>query len=460
MSNKSIQSLMPNSDGHQFVIYGDSCSGVPNALHEKTHAKINAVVNRLLPKPDFIIFPGDEVIGLTADEAELRQQWQYWLEHEMAWLDTDKIPIYNCTGNHTTYSQMSERVFADKLKHLPRNGAPNQDSLSYFIRRGDLLLVFVHTLSSHLGGEGHVETQWLEQTLIDNADAKYKFVIGHHPVFPINGFEGNYQRTIGAEYTQRFWKILKQQAVIAYICSHILAFDTQIHDGILQICTAGAGTAHRMPEEVEYLHAIQMAIDENGLQYQVLDDQGKLRERLNWPINLPPSAQWQNLNQGEQPAPISGQYAADKLNPAIISLRISGKTTKTSSGQMQSLFSAFTDATQTAPLWVGLTGKDQQLTIMLQIQAGRSPHYWFGPKLGLDAEFDIQLLLHSGLAAGGLMFRTADNMPWTSLTSRSATGLEKLDWPKIWSLGNNSSQDLPFLGADLQISANVKEADK
>ncbi|MBL1420961.1 MAG: metallophosphoesterase, partial [Alphaproteobacteria bacterium] len=184
---------------HQFIIYGDSCSGVPNAPHEKTHAKINNIISKLLPTPEFIIFPGDEVIGLTADEAELKKQWQYWLNHEMAWLDTASISLYNSTGNHTTYSPMSERVFAEMFPHLPRNGAPNQDGLSYFIRRDDLLLVFVHTLCGNLGGEGHVETQWLEQTLKQNADAKYKLVIGHHPVFPVNGYAGNYGRTIGAE---------------------------------------------------------------------------------------------------------------------------------------------------------------------------------------------------------------------------------------------------------------------
>ena len=447
--------------GHQFILYGDSCSGVPKALHEKTHAKINNIIKTLSPPPEFIIFPGDEVIGLTTDETALRQQWQYWLNHEMAWLDQTAIPLYNCTGNHTTYSPMSERIFAEMLSHLPRNGAPNQSGLSYFIRRGDLLLVFVHTLCSHLGGEGHVETQWLDETLKQNSDAKYKLVIGHHPVFPVNGYEGNYQRTIGAEYTQKFWSILKQQGVMAYLCSHILAFDTQIHDGILQITTAGAGTAHRMPEEVEYLHAVQMAVDEKGIQYQVLDDEGTLRERLVWPINLPSSRQWQPLNQGQQVAPLTGTFAADKADPAIVSLRISGKTAKSSTGQRQTILAAFSDGDSSTPLWIGLSGKTQQVTIMLQIQAGRSPHYWFGPELGLDAKFDIQLLMHTGLAAGGIMSRTADDAPWTSLISRSATGLEKLNWPKIWSVGNDASGDLPFLGIDLAVktSVNFKEAE-
>ena len=441
---------------HQFIIYGDSCSGVPNAPHEKTHAKINNIISKLLPTPEFIIFPGDEVIGLTADEAELKKQWQYWLNHEMAWLDTASISLYNSTGNHTTYSPMSERVFAEMFPHLPRNGAPNQDGLSYFIRRDDLLLVFVHTLCGNLGGEGHVETQWLEQTLKQNADAKYKLVIGHHPVFPVNGYAGNYGRTIGAEYTETFWNILKQQNVAAYLCSHILAFDTQIHDGILQITTAGAGTRYRMPEDIEYLHAVQMAIDEQGIHYQVIDDDGKTRERLNWPFQLPPSDQWQPLKSAQQNAPITGNFTADKTNPAIISLHIKGTTPHKNTGKRQTILSASTPDGFHEPFWLGLAGQNQKLSLFLQPQAGRSPHHWYGPKLGNGKNFDIQVAIHTGLAAGGIMYRLADDQPWSSFESSSPWGAERLNWPKHWSVGNNAEQDLPFQGANLTVNSHCK----
>ncbi|MCG8691418.1 MAG: hypothetical protein MI806_09435, partial [Minwuiales bacterium] len=115
-----IPALTPRGAGHQFVLYGDSCSGVPGAPHEKTFAAVNAVVSRLAPPPEFIIFPGDEVIGLTADETELRAQWRHWLDVEMAWLDAQAISLYHTTANHTTYDAMSERVFAEMLPHLPR----------------------------------------------------------------------------------------------------------------------------------------------------------------------------------------------------------------------------------------------------------------------------------------------------------------------------------------------------
>lgn len=70
--------------GHRFVLCGDACSGVADAPHEQTFARLNAVQRRLRPAPEFIRFPGDEIIGLTGDAETLRLQWRHVLDHEMA----------------------------------------------------------------------------------------------------------------------------------------------------------------------------------------------------------------------------------------------------------------------------------------------------------------------------------------------------------------------------------------
>jgi hypothetical protein len=290
-----IPALLPRGPGHQFVLYADSCSGLAGGRHEETFARVNAVVASLEPAPEFILFPGDEIVGLTGDAEALKAQWRYWLDVEMAWLDRAAIPLYHTTANHTTYDAMSERVFAAMLPDLPRNGPPGQAGLSYFVRRGDLLMAFVHTGWSGLGGEGHVETDWLAATLAAHRDARHKLVVGHHPVFPVNGFAGDSQREIAAEHGPEFWRILVENEVFAYLCSHILAFDVQVHDGVLQVLSAGAGTAHRMPEDVEYLHCVQAALDGQGLRFQVLDTEGLPRERLSWPPRLAPCREWTPL---------------------------------------------------------------------------------------------------------------------------------------------------------------------
>ena len=411
---------------------------------------MNNVVRRLHPRPEFILFPGDEIVGLTADADALRAQWLHWLKIEMNWLDRREVPIWHTTGNHTTYNKMSEAVFREVLK-LPLNGAPGQEGLSYWICRDDLLMVFVHTLWSELGGEGHVETDWLQATLQQHQDVRHKLVLGHHPVYPINGYTGTYQREIGHEYRDVFWDILERTGVTAYVCSHILAFDIQVHQGVLQICTAGAGTAHRMPEGVEYLHCVQAALDEDGLRYQVLDTEGVVRERLKWPLPSPSHLDWKMLPRGRSFAPISGPLPSG----TIIALQLSGSTALNAAAPQTLLCASVPE--QMEPLWLGLRGPKQTLTLIIGREAGRSPHYWIGPDLLAGQDFALEVAFCPDMGPGGVLWRDRGASNWSSFAAASATGLERLSWPKLWSVGQGGcgAEDRPYTGSQLIIATAV-----
>jgi hypothetical protein len=447
-----MPALLPRGPGHQFVFYGDSCSGIAGAPHERTLASVNAVVRTIAPPPEFMLFLGDEIAGLTADADELRRQWRHWLDREMGWVNRQTTPLWHTTGNHTVYDAMSEAVFRDVLGHLPRNGPPGQEGLSYWVRRGDLLLVFVNTLWTGLGGEGHVETVWLRSVLRQHADARHKLVVGHHPVFPVNGFAGAYVREVGPEHGAALWDLLVDAEVLAYLCSHILAFDVQVHRGVLQVCTAGAGTAHRMPEGIEYLHCVQAALDADGLRYKVLDTLGSVRERLSWPLLLPPLVQWRRLPRGEQAALLCERAGADR----VVALRFSGRSAGDAVGSPQTLLSAF-DPGVLGPLWIGLRGLDQRLTVVIGPEARRSPHYWLGPPIGPDAPFDIVLVIHTGMGPGGILYRMDGDARLSSLRAASPWGAERLDWPSRWTVGHAQGgvDDRPFRGGDLEVSATV-----
>lgn len=438
--DQKITALNPNVAGWQFVIVGDSCSGVPGHLHEKNLSKISRVIRRLRPLPQAIIFPGDEILGLVTNESVLRKQWSHFLDEEMAWVRELEIPLYHSTGNHTTYSRMSERVFSDVMQGLPRNGALGQEGLSYYVRKNDLLIVFVHTLSSELGGEGHLELEWLQQTLEAEADARFKFVVGHHPAHTVNGYAGTYQRCIGDEYIDKFWSILVDNSVIAYLCSHILAFDVQCHSGVLQITSAGAGTNHRMPEGAEYLHCVQVAVDETGLRYQVLDDSGNCRESLVWPPDF---------------SDLKNNLTARK-NACLQQVTMQGPFVIKISGQVANLSGRQTilcgrDNDGAMPLWIGLVGHGGQLTVALQPQTGRSPHQWLGPKLECEDSFELELLVHPDMGPGGFLWRPNDTRDWTGLTGFSSWGAERLSWPlNLWigQSGDNTPEP-PFAGGDI-----------
>jgi hypothetical protein len=443
VSSGSIEAIRPpGSRGHQFVVYGDSCSGVPGAIHEATTATVNDVVARLRPAPEFVCFLGDEIIGLTTDEEALRAQWEHWFDHEMAWLDNE-IPMYHVPANHTTYDKMSEAVYTEVMSHLPANGPMSQKYLSYFVLRGDLLMIFVNTNWTGLG-EGRVETDWLNLVLFEHRHVPIKLVFGHHPVFPVNGFVGAFQRELEPSNGREFQDLLVRYGVRAYFCSHMLAFDVQVHEGVLQVMTAGAGTKHRMPEESEYLHAVQVALDGDKLRYQVLDVTGERRESLAWPLPEPSDGEW-------------GPVSLENLSSSVRIWDIQGIVLP-SRNDAQTFVSGWNDVGLPA-FWFGLIGPELRLSVLLAPQPGRSPHLWFGPTVPAGESIGFQVMLHPGMRPGGLLWRWSADEPWSSLNGASAWGLERLPPIANVSIGHASAsvEDRPFLGSYLNIREQILE---
>lgn len=394
LDRKTIPTLTAGDGGHHFVVYGDSCSGIAGAPQETNLRQINAAINALDQPPEFICFLGDEIMGLTTDADELRRQWRRFFGRELVGLDRDAIPHYHTTGNHTCYDPKSEKVFREVMSHLPLD---ERGGLSYFIRRGDLLLVFVDTLNLDTGGEGTLDIAWLDKVLRRQGDARYKLVFGHHPAWPVNGYAGDYQRVIERDLARLFWGLLRRHGALAYFCSHILAFDAQVQSGILQICTAGAGTAHYMPPEQEYLHFMQVALDDAGLRWQTLDRRGQMREWLHWPWQLPPASGWASFTpSAARMLPADCLQCADM--PSLVVWEISARLSPDASARPQTLLRAEAEGGALPWLWLGVSGVDRRLTALLSPQANRSPHRWLGPALPHDREFSVQFAIHSGKA--------------------------------------------------------------
>ncbi|MDP2857745.1 MAG: hypothetical protein Q8P50_07185 [Bacillota bacterium] len=93
-----------------------------------------------------------------------------------------------------------------------------------------------------------------------------------------------------------------------------------------------------MPEDVEYLHCVQAALDTGGLRYQVLDTSGAIREWLSWPLELPPSAGWTHLageNQAAPPEPggVWGERGAAREPVAkLVAWRFGGVSARADAG--------------------------------------------------------------------------------------------------------------------------------
>jgi len=361
----------------------------------------------------------------------------------MAWLDRDATPIYHTTSNHNTGSPMAEDVWREVFNELPRNGPNDQTGLAYWVRRestaGDLLIVVVHTSSSGLGGNGHVEHEWLDQTLGEHADARWKIVAGHYPAFPVNGYDLQPMWRLDARDGEAFWETLVRHGVLAYFCSHIIAFDAQVHRGVLQVCTGGAGTVAGpggfMPGATEYLHFVDVALDGDGCRLRTIDDTGAERERISWPPGIP--EQWTPLPLGNATDALRGIAWPERH---ALLLRFEGVSKRGADVVDQTLLRG--DEYGFPAVWIGVSRG--AVEVRLQPAPGHPPATWYGPPVAADAPFDITLALRGDMGPGGVLY--LKDSGWSSLHTDSSMGCGRTPTPDRWSAGHGPSgpADRPF----------------
>lgn len=414
---------LPLPQAHQFVVYGDACSGRPNTINSRTLAALNAMLSRRRT-PDFVLFMGDEISGLSHSRAHMQSQWDHFLLHERQWPSADRLTFYHVPGNHTVFDAQSAELFRDNLR-MPANGPAGDEGLSYWVRRGDLLLVVVNTLSQALGGEGRADVEWLRSVLHQHEEAACKIVAGHHPAFPVNGFTGAHQRHLVPDDAKRLWDVLMAAQVTAYFCSHILAFDVQIRGGIAQITTGGAGTPHLMPPDVEYAHAAHLTVGAQDLRCEVLDVDGAVREKFSWPPVVCERA-WVAYPVGRCAPPISN---------ALV-FRFTGETPASAVAHV--ILESGRRREALPSLWIGIAGEHRTLYVTISAAEGRSPHWWIGPRLAQDAQFDVEVMLVPSMGPGGILWRM-DAGPWSSFEGASPWGADRINWADGIYVGGASS---------------------
>jgi hypothetical protein len=450
-ATEPIQALLPrDDDGHHFVLYSDCCSGSPGTPSARNLQLVNGVASRIDPSPEFISFPGDAIAGYTDDYAELRQQWNYWIDNEMGWLHERNLALYQSTSNHNTYDAGSEQVFRELHSDLPQNGRLEQKGLAYYVRHGNLLYVSTHQPDQ----QQLIDYAWLRQVLTEHADCRFKFIAGHYPVFPVNGYLAWPLWCFPPEERRAFWDILVEHKVDAYLTSHIIAFDVQVHDGVLQILSGGAGTNHGpggfMPGTSEYLHVVQLAIDQQGLRYQVHDTEGRVREKLSWPLKLPAMKHWREI----VPALVSDVLSVVDWSKENVVFRISGSFNKKSLLQEDQTILCGIDLSEgVEPLWIGIDGDSGRLLVRIVPSSGHGWQVWKGPLLVHGESFDFQVAFHPDMGPGGILYRQQETVAWSTLDSTSSKGTENLKQLRSWAMGHSQSggKDRPFVGHDLQV---------
>lgn len=73
-------------------------------------------------------------------------------------------------------------MWREVFPEIPGNGPDGQQGLTWFERRGDLLIVGISVYAMNMGSPytvmgGRVDYDWVDRVLSEHADAKFKLVL-------------------------------------------------------------------------------------------------------------------------------------------------------------------------------------------------------------------------------------------------------------------------------------------
>jgi len=254
----------------QFIAMSDS-RGSNNGVNE---AVLSTIVNHIVENQKdvkFIVFAGDMVAGNRFDPNLTYMQLQFWKKV--------MSPIYNnpnmvwpkvwlTVGNHEVQHRDDEDNFRKLFPDVFMNGPDDEKGLTYSFDYENSHFVFMTSDRWHYGDladttddkpDRHYikHLDWLENDL-SNAKSrgiKHIFVISHEPAFPIGGHLKDGLPNLGRNFSppldstrkwyldrrNKFWSLLNEYKVTAYINGHEHTYGRQSVDGVFQITTGSSG---------------------------------------------------------------------------------------------------------------------------------------------------------------------------------------------------------------------------
>lgn len=302
------------------VVLGDSRSSGENASGFNNDVLTSLLKQIREVRPRAVFFTGDLVLGLEKEEDEDHEEAtrapapatdiysNHWskegfeynsvafqkqldaVSHDLDRFMGDDIPFHPVIGNHEAVGPDAVEIFRDHfdIDHV----APIDPAhLAYTVAVGRNLFIIMATdyydteekrLKEHNLGGGVLD--WLEKELAEEGP-KYEriFVLGHEPAFTLmdatkqaKGLDRH------PKERDRFWALLKQHHVTAYLCAHQHLFDSSRQRGLWQIISGGAGAPlDKDFKDAAYYHYLILDLPKDKtrpVQVTVVDDKGKTRK--------------------------------------------------------------------------------------------------------------------------------------------------------------------------------------
>lgn len=225
------------------VLKGDKSPSNPSTANLAQLERSFTEIAALRPRPKFVVFTGDLVLGLSPDLHELRHQLDSWIDvYRNSALGQDRrIRLIAMPGNHESLvgekgSQVSlpgaEEVWLSSMQAFiagdngpPAGGADNlktdQSMLTYSFDFRDSHFILLNT--DPFGAVGTVPINWIHGDLAAAADdphMKHIFVMGHKQAFTPPDAASEQALDSNPALRDQFWDELNYYGVGYYLVAH------------------------------------------------------------------------------------------------------------------------------------------------------------------------------------------------------------------------------------------------
>jgi 3',5'-cyclic-AMP phosphodiesterase len=262
---QKLTSLENLSSKFSFVVLGDNRAGDPacDAVYQEVLA---AALER---KPAFIVNTGDQI-----DKPGNIEHWKRFWELSKSVV----VPYFLTVGNHDIHVEVagSEDTYKAQVD-LPGN------ELYYSFVAGNSLFV---VLDSYIKGEDKRITgeqfKWLGQVLAASKQ-KHTFVFVHHPLYPEKGKGKHHGNSLDRykEDRDRLQALFAKHQVTAVFMGHEHLYLRKTVDGIPHIIAGGGGAPlYAKDEDGGFHHYVYVTVDGEKVSGEVVDVNGKIRDRF------------------------------------------------------------------------------------------------------------------------------------------------------------------------------------
>lgn len=266
-SSSTAPALDPNGVAYSFVTVGCNRVAAADTLNNPSSANVAqlnqdfADIANLNPKPNFLFFTGDLVLGYTNDSTNLDKELKAWTGlWQASPAAAAGIELVAVPGNHETENVSkvatapAERVWLrDMAPYITRGGngpaagvdgyTTDQSKLTYSFDYKDAHFVTLST--DGVAKDWHVPTTWVASDLAAarSKGVKHIFVFGHKPAYPYPTVPTD---GLVVDSTSRniFWSSLNTNQVEAMFSAHNhVYYRSQPTSHTYQVIAGNGGTA-------------------------------------------------------------------------------------------------------------------------------------------------------------------------------------------------------------------------